>query len=120
MIEEGKKGKVRHWGQYEVKKIVTLETPVKCYSDEIGEVDFNPTIVKIEWKKVPSDDRHELWFRYWTSVEGQEIPGRSGPMIGQKALLELLGKAIDNDFFTDDFLKELRNKISMRIEQFGH
>jgi len=36
-------------------------------------------------------------------------------MIGQKAFLELISKAIDEDYFNEDFLKELEKKISEKL-----
>ena len=112
MLKEGKKSKAKYWGNFKVEKIVKLDKPVKCLSAEKGEVDFSPTIVKISWEQNPSDDKHDLWFPYWIKIDGKEKYGQFAPMIGQKALLELLAGAIDNDFFEKDFLAKLNNKIT--------
>lgn len=40
-------------------------------------------------------------------------------MIGQKALLELMTKAIDAEYFNDDFLKALNKKISDHLNAGG-
>lgn len=112
MIKVGKNTKAKYWGNFKVEKIVKLQTPVRCFSNEKGQVDFDPTIIKISWDQVPSDDKHDLWFPYWITIDGKEKYGQFAPMIGQKALLELLSNAIDNDFFNDEFLKELNMKIT--------
>lgn len=115
MIEVGNRSKARYWGEYEVQGVVKLDAPVRCYSSEKGEVDFNPTIVKLEWAREPSGDKHDIWFPYWITIGGKEKYGQYAPMIGQKALLELLSKAIDAEFFDRDFLKALESKISRRL-----
>ena len=112
MIEEGKKTKAKYWGNFTVEKVVKLENAVKCYCAEKGEVYFNPTIIKISWDRIPSDDKHDLWFPYWITVNGKEKYGQYAPMIGQNTLFELFSSAIDNNFFDDEFLKKLNNKIS--------
>ena len=121
MIKVGKKTKAKYWGNFKVEKIAKLQTPVRCFSNEKGYVDFDPTIIKISWDQVPSDDKHDLWFPYWITIDGKEKYGQYAPMIGQKALLELLSHAIDNDFFGADFLKELNRRISnhLKIETGG-
>jgi len=117
MIREGKKSRARYWGKFVVKKVVKLDAPVICQSDEAGEVEFNPTIVQIEWDKYPSDDKNELWFPYWIKIRGKEKYGQYAPMIGQKALLELLSKAIDTNLFTEKFLTRLKNKINNKLNK---
>lgn len=95
-----------------MQDVVTLDSPVRCHSEEKGEVDFNLTIVKLTWDRDPSKDKHDLWFPYWIRIDGKEKYGQFAPMIGQKALLELLSKAIDRGFFQDDFIEALDKKIS--------
>ncbi|MFH1718888.1 MAG: hypothetical protein ABIF19_16150 [Planctomycetota bacterium] len=112
MIKVGKRSKAKYWGGFEVQDLVTLDSPVKCFSTEKGQVDFNPTIVKIAWDRYPSGDKHELWFPYWIKIDGKEKYGQYAPMIGQKALLGLLSKAIDHGFFENDFLEGLGRKIA--------
>lgn len=97
MIKIGKKTKAKYWGNFTVEKIVKLKNPVRCFSSEKGNVDFNPTIVKISWDQIPSDDKHDLWFPYCITIDGKEKYGQFAPMIGQKALFELLSSAIDNE-----------------------
>lgn len=114
MIVEGQQKRAKYWGNFRVKKIARLIKPVKCYSDEIGEALFNPTIVKILWDKVPSDDKHEFWFPYWISIKGKERYGQYAPMIGEPSLLELLKDAIRQDFFSDTFLGDLHESIAQK------
>ena len=112
MIKVGKKTKAKYWGNFKVEKVVQLDTPVKCLSGEKGAVAFNPTIVKIEWDQDPSDDKHDLWFPYWITIDGKEKCGQYAPMIGQKAFLELMVKAIDEGYFGQEFLSGLNKKIN--------
>ena len=112
MIRVGKKTRAKYWGNYTVEKVVKLDNPVRCFSVEKGNVDFNPTIIKISWDQVPSGDKHDLWFPYWITIDGKEKYGQFAPMIGQTALLELISKAIDADYFDRDFLRGLGTKIS--------
>ncbi|MGA2678335.1 MAG: hypothetical protein ABSF37_03420 [Sedimentisphaerales bacterium] len=119
MITKGKRTKAKYWGEFIVEKVVTLDNPVKCFSAEKGKVDFNPTIVKISWEQNPSEDKHDLWFPYWITIDGKEKYGQFAPMIGQKAFLQLLSKAIDNDYFDGIFLEELERKISDYRKQKG-
>jgi len=112
MIKVGKRSKAKYWGAFKVQDVVTLGSPVKCFSVEKGNVDFNPTIVKLTWDRDPSNDKHDLWFPYWIKIDGKEKYGQYAPMIGQKALLELLSKAIDREFFQVDFINGLGRKIA--------
>jgi hypothetical protein len=111
MIKEGDEKAAKYWGKFKVKKVAHLMSPVKCYSHEIGEALFNPTLVKIEWENAPSEDRHEFWFPYWISVKGKERYGQFAPMMGERSLLELFGNAIRQGFFSHDFLRELNRVI---------
>ena len=115
MIKVGKKTKAKYWGNFKVEKVVKLDKPVKCFSAEKGDVEFNPTLIKLSWEQNPSDDKHDLWFPYWITIDGKEKYGQFAPMIGQKAFLELMSKAIDNDYFEEDFLIELNKKISGKL-----
>ena len=72
---------------------------------------FNPTLVKIEWEKPPSRDKNEFWFPYWMTIGVKEKYGQYAPMIGEKALLELLQDAIRKDFFSKSFLRSLEETI---------
>lgn len=117
MIEEGKKSKAKYWGNYEVKKIIKLSKPVICQSEEVGKVEFMPTIIKLEWENTPSEDKHDLWFPYWITIHGKERYGQFAPMIGQKAFLELLQGAIKNGLFENDFLEALKISINNKLSQ---
>jgi hypothetical protein len=117
MIEVGHRSNAKYWGEFEVQGVVKLDAPVKCHSVEKGEVDFNPTIVKLAWTREPSGDKHDIWFPYWITVDGKEKYGQFAPMIGQTALLELLSKAIDAGFFDRHFLRSLAYKASAYLER---
>ena len=118
MIKEGQKKRAEYWGNFSVKKVVQLDRPVICHSDEKGKALHEPTLVKIEWEKIPSSDKHEFWFPYWITwvdMDGKQRYGQGAPMIGEGSFFELLRKAINNDFFTKSFLKKLNNIIVEKI-----
>lgn len=116
MIYEGYKSHATYWGNYEVKKVVKLDKEVECHSKEKGRCLFNPTLVKLEWETPPSKDKNEFWFPYWITIgEQKEKYGQFAPMIGENALIELLGKAIDADFFSRDFLVKLHQTIEKKL-----
>ncbi|UCF13744.1 MAG: hypothetical protein JSW06_05680 [Thermoplasmatales archaeon] len=76
MIKKGKRSITKYWGGFEVKKMIKLNKTVQCNSDQVDEVEFNPTIVQIKWDKPPSNDKHELWFPYWIKIHGEEKYGQ--------------------------------------------
>lgn len=115
MIQERYSSSAKYWGNYEVKHVVRLREPVRCHSQEKGDVLFNPTLVKLEWETPPSEDKNEFWFPYWITIEGKEKYGQFAPMIGEKALLELLEGAIEADYFSADFLAELHQAVEARL-----
>lgn len=99
-----------------VRKVARLKEPVKCYSEEVGDVLFSPTIARIEWDISPYNDKYAYWFPYWITIGGKEKYGQFAPMIGEKALLELIEDAIKQDFFTMTFLKKLQIIISKKLD----
>ncbi len=115
MIEEGYHSKAKDWGNYTVKKVARLKQPIECYSKNKGKALFNPVIVKMEWDTPPSDDMNDIWFPYWitwSDISNKERYGQYAPMIGEKALLELLKDAISQKFFSEGFLNQLREAIN--------
>ena len=112
MIKEGQQKTVAYWGKYTVEKIVKLAKPVVCYSEEKGKALFNPILVQIEWERPPSDDKHEFWFRYWITFEGEEKYGKFAPMMSEGSLLELLQGGIKREFFSENFLHQLHRTIT--------
>lgn len=116
MIKVGQRKRVKYWGEFMVTKVAKLSSPVRCYSEDVGDVLFNPTLVKIAWDKVPSWDKHEFWLPYWVTIGGKEKYGQFAPMIGENALLELLRDAIKQDFFSENFLSGLKAAIEARNE----
>jgi len=119
MIEEGKRSKAKYWGGFVATKVIKLDTPVVCHSDEVGTVEFSPTIAQIAWDKYPSDDKHDLWFPYWIRIRGKEKYGTVRSYDWTKAPLELLSKAIGQDLFTEEFLLSLRDKINAKRSRGG-
>ena len=120
MIGEGYRSKATKWGNYTVKKVVRLNKPVECFSKDKGKALFNPTIVKLEWDIPPSPDKNEFWFPYWITwvdIDGKERYGQYSPMIGEKALLELLKGAIAKDFFSNNFLINLSDAPSNKLRE---
>jgi len=114
-MEVGQKSKTKYWGPRTYKKIARLKKPIECYNPEQGIVFFDPTIVQIEWERPPSGDKHEFWFPYWMIIGDKRKYGQFAPMIGEKALLELLKDAIRQDFFSKSFLKRLDRAINMKL-----
>lgn len=114
-MEIGQKSKIKYWGDCTYKKIARLRKPVECHNPEQGTVYFDPMIIQIEWDTPPSGDRHELWFPYWMVIDGKRKYGRSAPMIGEKALLELLEDAVAQDFFSSSFLQGLSTTINTKL-----
>jgi len=117
MIKEGQRKKARYWGNFTVKKVAKLESPILCHSKDVGEVEFMPTLVKIDWETSPSSDKNEFWFPYWVKIKGKEKYGQFAPMIGQKGLLQLLQEAISQDFFDKKFLLALGESIETKLEK---
>jgi len=116
MIEKGQKKKAKYWGNFTVKKVAKLKSPILCRSQEIGEVEFMPTIVQIEWETPPSLDKNEFWFPYWVKIRGKEKYGQFAPMIGKNGLLQLLNEAIKQDFFDKQFLIKLSENVRMKLQ----
>jgi hypothetical protein len=117
VIIAGQRGKARYWGNYRVKKVAKLKSPVLCHSKQAGEVEFMPTIVQLEWETPPSSDNNEFWFPYWVKIGGKEKYGQFAPMIGKNALLQLLDEAIGQDFFDREFLVDLARRIEGKLEK---
>jgi len=117
VIIEGQRGKAKYWGNYRVKKVAKLKSPVLCHSKQVGEVEFMPTIVQLDWEISPSSDKNEFWFPYWVKIGGKEKYGQFAPMIGKNALLQLLDEAIKQDFFDRQFLVDLARSIRTKLEE---
>ena len=119
MIKEGHRRNTRYWGMRTVRKVARLKEPVKCYSEEVGDVLFSPIITKIEWDTSPYGEKYAFWFPYWITIGGKEKYGQFAPMIGERALLELLQDAIKQDFFGEGFLRGLGRAIAERLNIQG-
>lgn len=115
LIKEGQKKKARYWGNFTVKSVAKLKSPILCFSREVGQVEFMPTLVKINWETSPSSDKNEFWFPYWVKIKGKEKYGQFAPMIGEEGLLQLLKEAIRQDFFDEHFLIDLSEAIKNKL-----
>jgi len=115
MIQVGQQKNAKYWGKFVVSKVARLKQPVECQCQEVGTALFDPTIVNIQWERAPSWDENEFWFPYWITIGGKEKYGQFAPMIGEKALLELLQDAIKQDFFSKDFLGRLGTAITDKL-----
>lgn len=115
VIREGYRSHAKYWGNYKVKKVVGLSKPHECYSQEKGEVLFNPTIVKLEWESPLSEDKNDIWFAYCITVgkASKEKYGQFAPMIGEGALMGLKG-AIASDYFSTNFMDGLIEAIDKK------
>jgi hypothetical protein len=49
-------------------------------------------------------------------IDSKEKYGQFSPMIGEKVLLELMEKAIDEGYFSEEFLFGLNKKTSERLK----
>jgi hypothetical protein len=116
MLKVGQKRNTRYWGMRTVRKIANLKKPVKCHSKEVGDVFFSPIIAKIEWDDSPYGERYAFWFPYWITINNKEKYGQFAPMIGEKALLELLEEAISQNFFSRSFLKKLDKLVTQKLD----
>jgi len=116
MILAGQQKKAKYWGGFTVDKVARLKKPVECQCEEVGTALFDPTLVKIKWEKPPSADGHEFWFPYWITIGGKEKYGQFAPMIGERALLELLQDAIEQNFFSKSFLKGLSKAVTGKLD----
>ena len=115
MIKEGQRKKAKYWGEFTVEKVVQLKDPGTGYNKELGEVIFKPTLVQIRWEGRCPDDEYEFWFPYWITTKGKEKYGQYAPMMNEGSLLELLQEAIGREFFSENFLHQLRETITDKL-----
>lgn len=118
MIGVGEEHTAGNWGNFRVKKVAQLKKPVVCYSYVKGKALHEPTLVQIEWEKARSADKHEFWLPYWITwadINGKQRYGQGAPMIGEASLLELLKKAIQEEFFSNKFLHELHEAVTDKL-----
>ncbi|MFC1978184.1 hypothetical protein ACFLWS_08020 [Chloroflexota bacterium] len=120
MIKVGQQKQAKYWGRFSVSKVARVKQPVECDCEEVGTALFDPTIVKIQWEKSPSEDNNEFWFPYWITIGGKEKYGQFAPMIGEKALMELPKDAVEQDFFSKSFLKKLQAVVNTKLNQTPH
>lgn len=96
--------------EWRVEAIAKLPQAIE-YDDPVqGKVSYDPRVV---WLKSPEYSK-VLWFAYWISTnktQGKMKWGQGAPMLEENVLLELLKDAIRQDFFTKNFLRELRREL---------
>lgn len=96
---------------WEIKAIAELSEPIKYGDSKLGRVSYCPRILLLE----SLDNKFKaLWFAYWIATsrtEGKMRWGQRPGMYEENVLLELLKDAIRQDFFTSDFLKDLRREL---------
>jgi len=112
MIKVGHKGKAKYWGHYEVLKVAQLSEPPLLHSEELGDVVFEPTLLKIRWE----NGDEEFWCcPYWIGPEGKGRFAQYASMLPEHHLGELLAEAIKQDFFSKSFLSQLAKVIEEKL-----
>lgn len=107
MIEPGEWRQAKYWGWYHINKVVELPEPVVFDTPQWGQTRFRPTIAEIQWE----NGNKEFWFPYWIGPVGKERFGQYAPMLSEKQLLALLREAIDQEFFSREFLSQLGERL---------
>jgi len=100
---------------WEIKAIAELPEPIDYDDSKLGRVNYCPRIVLLE----SVDNKFKaLWFAYWIATsrtEGKMKWGQRPGIYEENVLLELLKKAIGQNFFTKDFLKELAGELNKAL-----
>lgn len=119
MWEVGKIRRDRIWGRNSVEQVVKLDKPVEHYHEKVGDYYFDPAIMKIKWTEHPDFDEEQIMFPYWSSRDNQEWhPGTRGFVaMDTPVFLELLTKAISQDFFSENFLRQLGEAVKDKLEK---
>ena len=83
------------------------------YTDAVqGNVRYAPVILSL--RSLPNE--RALWFTYWISTDktkGRLKWGGGSPMLEESVLLDLLKGAIQQGFFTEDFLRQLDSELKL-------
>jgi len=108
VARDRKSGKVL-W-EYTIKKVARLAEP-ECFDSVRGSEEFDPLLILGEHK----DGKKELWFPYWIAIDGKWRYGQFAPLFSEDIFLELLGKAIAQDFFSNQFLRRLRHELEVSL-----
>jgi len=113
-IKVGNKKYYEKWGTQTIVKIATLKKPIVQQSQDSGEVLFVPVIIKREWEISPTDskDKSEFHFTYWMHINNHNQYGQYGSILREKELLGLLQEAINQNFFSRNFLRQLNRTLA--------
>jgi len=104
-------GGVHEW---QVKKVAQLDKPIEYRDSEQGQVRYDPKIILLE----SQENGEVVWFPYWISTNKAKENmkwGQRPSILEKEVFLQLLGKAIKQDMFSDKWLKKLRQEIQAKI-----
>lgn len=88
--------------QPEIRKIAKLRNPGN----------FEPTIMLVEH----TNGEKELYFPYWKKTKkGTQGFANRPPMFKESIFLELLSDAVNQGFFTKNFLKKLNHELEAAL-----
>ena len=96
--------------EWRVRGIAQLKQPIEYPDPEQGEVSYNPKIMLLESEKT----NKVFWFTYWISTnktKGKLKWGQGPPMLEESVLLELMKDAINSNWFSEDFIRELKSNM---------
>ena len=110
VARDRKSGKVL-W-EYTIKKVARLAEPER-FNSVRGSEEFDPLLILCEHK----DGKKELWFPYWIAINGKWGYGQFAPLFSEDILLELLEKAIAQDFFSKRFLRKLGHELEVALSK---
>jgi hypothetical protein len=99
-----------------VNEMATLEEPIRYHDAHQGEVGHDPRILLLQSEKLDK----VLWFTYWLSTdesEGKMKWGQGSPMLEEDSLLNLLKRAIEKGFFSDEFLAALYRELGKALKR---
>jgi hypothetical protein len=102
---------------WEIKAIAELSEPIKYNDSKLGRVGYCPRIVLLE---SVANKLKALWFAYWiatSQTEGKMRWGQRPGMYEESVLLKLVKGAIRQNFFTRDFLKDLRRELDEALSK---
>jgi len=102
--------------EWQVEAIAELPQPIE-YDDPVqGKVSYDPKMVPLKSPK----HGNVLWFTYWISTnktQGKMKWGQGSPMLEEDVLLNLMKEAIEQGFFTNDFLKGLARELNEALSK---
>ena len=99
-----------------IKKVAELEEPIESGNHPSeGIIRCDPKIALLQNKQGDS----VLWFTFWVATSktaGQMRWGEKGlPLMEENAFLELVKGTIKQGFFSEDFLKQLKQELELSL-----